>query len=251
MKNLIVANFRANTKTSEKALRGLIDAQTENSLALGWPAKDLVIVTNLPIDQPITIIPGNLNDFCLKGSKVFALEQLFSLGLIKEEEVWWVHDLDAWQNHRFEPPVFADIGLTEYSTPKFNGGSIFLRASARDLIQQIVEVIRGNHEEYEEPAINSVLRMEVNAHRVTVLNSTYNVGCSAYGVRYERSEKPILVSHFNPAGKSGWRTHVLGDSRGLKSSVSPRLLELLVRRFQGGVLPAIVGHSSDPKIYET
>jgi len=237
VKNLLAANFRPKNKLSEVDLRQLIDVQVENSRALGWAVHDIVIVTNLTLDTPATVVRAPLNDTCLTGSKMFALHHLFSLGAIRDGEVWWAHDLDAWQNYWFDPPEFLDIGLAEYSRPSFNGGSIFLRANARDMVSTITEQIVSSKARREEPAINSILRSAPFKDRVTVLNSTFNVGCSAYAVRHNRSVKPILVSHFNPKGKTSWRTHIFGDRKLPEASISPRLFELLVRRFHQGVPP--------------
>lgn len=237
VKSVLAVNFRPGGKIVEAALRQLVDVQIENSLALGWVPKDIHIVTNLDLDVLAVIIRAPLNKICLTGSKMFALQHLFTLGLIRGDEVWWARDLDAWQNHWFEPPAFLDIGLAEYSTAKFNGGSVFLRSGACDIIALIVEKIYSDGARQEEPAINFVLRSDRFKHRATVLNSTFNVGCSAYAVRHSRSEKPILVSHFDPKRKSSWNTHIFGDRRLTEGSVSPRLYELLVRRFYGGVSP--------------
>lgn len=223
---------------SENELRAIIDTQIENSLALGWAPKDIVIVSNIHLDVPATVIRAPLNEFCLTGSKMFALHHLFNLGVIERDEVWWAHDIDAWQNHWFEPPELLDIGLAEYSTPKFNGGSILLRASAHDMIAAIVHTIVESKAKREEPSINMHLRSELFRHRVTVLNSTFNVGCSAYAVRHKRSVKPILVSHFHPKRKTSWRTHIYGDKTMRETSVSPRLFQLLVGRLYGGIPPS-------------
>lgn len=236
MKNLLVANFRPHGRVKEAELRGMVEAQIENSLEVGWRPQDIVVVTNLAFDAPVTLVRAPLNESCLTGSKMFALEHLFALGMIKDNEMWWAHDLDAWQNHWFDEPEIADIGLTEYSRPSFNGGSVFLRAACRDLIQAVTGQIRKDKMMREEPAIDRVLRLPEHSKRVTVLNSTYNVGCSAYAIRYQRSRQPILVSHFHPHGIS-WRTHVWGWNSLNTASVAPRLSALLVRRFHKGIAP--------------
>ncbi len=232
MKNLVVANHQPGARTSEQHLRTLIDAQLANSLALGWAPADLIVVTNLQVDAPARIVQAPLNEYCLTGSKMFALHHLFAAGVIAPDEVWWAHDLDAWQNHWFEPPPFADIGLAEYSRPKFNGGSVFLRHTARDLVGAVVAAIESERGLKEEPAINRLLRARSLRGRVTVLDPTFNVGCSGYGPRHERSAKPILVSHFHPHRKSAWRIHVEGDNPIGLPSVSPRLAALLAERFR-------------------
>jgi hypothetical protein len=237
VKNLIVANFQPHGRVSGGELRTMVEAQIENSLALGWRKPDLVLVTNERLDSGVTEIVIDLQAHCMPGSKMFALEYLLQQGVPADGEVWWAHDLDAWQNYWFDEPEVGEIGLTEYSLPKFNGGSIFLKRSAGDLIHAITSTIRNGSLIKEEPAIDLVLRTSENLPRVTILNSTYNVGCSAYEWRYERSTKPILVSHFHPTNRTGWKVHVVGKNRIGRSSVSPRLQELLVRHFYRGVLP--------------
>jgi hypothetical protein len=237
VKNLIVANCRPTGKTREPELRALIQAQLENSRELGWAPEDLYVVTNLNVEGEANIIRCPLNETCLTGSKMFALQYLFDQRLIQENDVWWAHDLDAWQNHPFTAPEFLDIGLAEYSTEKFNGGSIFLRGTARDLIFGIVSMIHHTRGLKEEPAINQILRSPLCRHRVSTLNSTYNVGCSAYAIRYHRSIQPILVSHFHPTGSTSWRTHVDGVNPLGIPSVSPRLVDLLQRHFHHGQPP--------------
>ena len=237
MKNLIVANYRPHGKQFEADLRRLVNVQIENSLALGWGPDDLVIVSNLEFDCAGVKYRTGLNESCLTGSKMFALKHMFDEGIIQDGEMWWAHDLDAWQNYWFDAPDCLDMGLAEYSVPKFNGGSVFLRRTAHDLVTAIVERIQSKRLNQEEPSINHVLRSQTHAHRVTTLNSTYNVGCSAYAPRYERSLKPILVSHFRPTTQTSWKTHVDGNNLLGISSVSPRLLQLLIDRFYHGVRP--------------
>lgn len=232
MKNLIVANFPAVGGKQVEVLERLIDAQIENSLELGWKAEDLVLCTNGEPDLRVKSFVLPMNERCLTGSKMFAVESLFEMGVIQEGDIWWVHDLDAWQNYWFEAPEFRDIGLAEYNIPKFNGGSIFLRHGARDLIADVVNLIRQERLDREEPAINRVLRKRKNADRVSIIDSTFNVGCSAYAIRLKRCTKPVLVSHFHPEGKSGWRTHVDGVNALGESSVSPRVKRLLSEKFR-------------------
>jgi hypothetical protein len=237
VKNLMVANYRPHGRITEIDLRKLVIAQIENSLDVGWAASDIVVMANFELEVSVTLVRAPLNESCLTGSKMFGLRRLFEQGMIDGPDVWWTHDLDAWQNDWFDPPELADIGLAEYSTPKFNGGSVFLRSAARDLVSAIVSRIEERNEQREEPAINTILRSVKYKHRVTTVNSTYNVGCSGYAPRYLRSLKPVRVSHFHPTGGASWRTHVDGVNPVGIGSVSPRLLKFLVERFHGGVRP--------------
>ena len=231
MKNLLVANFRPRSRASEHELAATVEAQIENSLALGWSPGDIILVSNRDLQAGVTFIHAPLNDFCLTGSKMFAAAHLLAGGVIGGAELWWAHDLDAWQNYAFDAPQLNDIGAAEYSTPRFNGGSIFLRESSADLVHAITARIRRTAAEREEPSINAILRAPEHRARVTTLNSTYNLGCSGYAVRFQRSHQPVLVSHFHPRVRSAWRTHVGGVNPVGRPSVSPRLAELLLRRF--------------------
>ena len=42
-----------------------------------------------------------------------------------EKDIIWSHDIDAWQNVVFGPPEFTDVGISQYSNSKYNGGSSF------------------------------------------------------------------------------------------------------------------------------
>jgi hypothetical protein len=53
---MLAVNFRPDGKIPEPALRQLVDAQIENSIALGWAANDILIVSNLDLDVPATVV---------------------------------------------------------------------------------------------------------------------------------------------------------------------------------------------------
>ena len=238
MKNVMVANFQPGARVKLEQLRGLLDAQLENSLALGWKCENILLVTNFEYAyEGVIASVVELNRGCLRGSKMFAVDHLLRATSFAEDEILWAHDLDAWQNHWFEPPAFADIGIAEYSRPKFNGGSIFYRPAAADIVGEIVQVLRESAAQREEPTINEVLRRDMYRARVTTLNSTFNLGCSGFVVRYKRSTQPVLVSHLHPNNSIAWDTHVNDRNELGQSSMSTRLMELLVRRFHGGTPP--------------
>jgi len=237
MKNLLVANWQPGERVTRGHLEQLLDAQLENSLALGWSPDDLLVVTNFPYRRGrVRSIANDLNAHCLRGSKMFALAGLFKTRTIAADDVVWAHDLDAWQNHWFETPTFADLGLAEYSRPKFNGGSVFARPTAADMIEEIVRRIVSSREPREEPTINCVLRNPVYHGRVTVLNPTYNLGCSGFRERLSGGTRPVLVCHFHPTNRLAWDTHV-NDRNGMGTVLAPRVIELLTRRFHGGIAP--------------
>lgn len=248
MKNLVVANHQPQARVTLSELTALLDAQIENSLTLGWTPGDLIVVANFPYEcGGVRAEVSTLNGRCLRGSKMFALDRLFRTARIMPGEIVWAHDLDAWQNHWFAAPDIQDIGLAEYSRPKFNGGSVFVRSNAGDIVNSVVREIVASDQYREEPTINRVLRSAQYRDRVTVLNSTYNLGCSGFCERFLRSTKPILVSHFHPTNKIAWDTHV-NDRNQLGPSLAPRLVELLTRRFYGGIPPAKLSRTRKAKV---
>jgi hypothetical protein len=225
MKNLIVANYRKDGKCSLDELKKLIQAQIDNSLDLGWDRKDLIILANFEMEHNnVTTQTANLNDSCFTGSKIFATQVV-----LKDVDVVWSHDLDAWQNVWFDCPEFKDVGISCYSRPKLNGGSIFWRKSAQDMVDEIANHIKLNNESKEEPTINKILSQPQYKDRVTILDHTFNVGCSGYIPRYQRAIKPIRVCHFHPTNSIAWETHAL-DRSGAGISITPRL-EKLIRSY--------------------
>lgn len=245
MKNLIVANERPGSRCSRGDLERMLRAQLDNSLELGWAADDLWIVTNFPFEYSgIPAMEAPLNSHCLTGSKMFALSWLFESGRVTE--TIWSHDLDCWQNVAFAEPEFADVGACHYSRPKFNGGSVFWRPAAHDIVAVVLEQLRVETARKEEPTLQQVLTDRRYRRRVTILNSTYNVGCSGFVERFQRAEKPVRACHFHPNNRLAWETHVL-DRNGLDgSSVSPRLEQLLRRHYPA--LPRELSPSSLEKV---
>lgn len=228
MKNLMVVNYHKDGRWTEDALRLMTHAQIENSLDLGWDPKDIIILSNIEINYlGVVATQGDMNDFCLTGSKMWGVQCL--LDKIKDDEVVWAHDLDAWQNVWFYPPKFKDIGISCYSNTKLNGGSVFWKRSAQDVVNSVVYTMQQEKVGREEPTLNKVLRQPQFKDRLTILNHTFNVGCSGYAVRYQKALKPIHVCHLHPTNSIAWETHVL-DRSGVGTTLTPRL-EKLIRKY--------------------
>jgi len=233
MINLMVVNKREkpNRKYKEGKLEKLLEAQVENVIAVGWRPEEVVIVANFEHEHMgIKTVFAELNGHCLSGSKMFAVKWLLDNGKCGENEIIYAHDLDAWQNYWFDPPEMRDVGITTYSTSKYNGGSVFWRPAAADIVDRVVEEI-GKGEEQEEPALNRLLKSKDYRDRVTLLDNTYNVGCSGFVPRATRAKKPIRVSHFNPFNRIAWETHRMDRNYEGVVSISARLEELLRRHF--------------------
>ena len=233
MKNLLVANLNKKNKRKYnfEKIKTLINAQVENSVELGWSTKDIILVANFDYSfLGVSSTKFELNEDCFTGSKMFALQKLFSNGILIEHETIWAHDLDAWQNYEFDCPEIKDVGATYYSKPKFNGGSIFWTHKSVDIIDKIIDDITNLGSQKEEPIINKIFKSDEYKERITIINNTFNVGCSGFVPRYERSDKPVRVLHFHPTNRIAWETHAL-DRNEIGSVAIGRRLELLLRRY--------------------
>jgi len=231
MKNFMVANHKTKKRYGLfHYIETNLKAQIANSIDLGWRREDIVVLSNFEYEfMGVKNTVVELNDNCLTGSKMFGLKWLYEN---TDADVVWSHDLDAWQNAWFDAPDFKDVGATYYSQPKFNGGSMFWRRTAVDIIEAILGRIKEKKKEREEPAINHVFKSKKYKDRITTIDNTFNVGCSGFVERYVRSMKPIRVCHFHPYNRIAWETHAL-DRNGIgEIPITPRL-ECLIREYYG------------------
>lgn len=231
MKNFFVANAQKDSKRyNPERIEILVRAQIENSLELGWHREDIVFVANYDYEfMGVKSLRAPLNDFCFTGSKIFALTW-YVKHVIMSDTIW-SRDLDCWQNSAFGHPVFdGDVGCACYSTPKYNGGSIFWTPRSKDIIEEIAKRLTEGKEPKEEPTLNKVFKSKEYRDRISVIDHTYNVGCSGYVPRFERSLKPIRVCHFHPYNGIAWEIHALDRDGAGAISVGPRL-ERLLRKY--------------------
>lgn len=233
MRQLFTINIQDDSKKSftEDRVLTALTAQIENSLEVGWKKEDIILVSNYVFDiEGISNVHTELNGSCLTGSKLYGVKHVFDNNL-DNGEIIWAHDLDVWQNTTLDLPQISDMALSTYSSPKkLNGGSQFWTNKAKDILDVILSEIKEG-DKREEPAINKVLHSGKYEGRYTILNTTYNVGCSGYVPRMLSAEKPIRCVHMNPFNRISWETHALDrDGCGLVS-VSERLEKLLRRHF--------------------
>lgn len=231
MKNLLVANVQNDNhpRYSKHKFSIALQAQIENSLNLGWKKNDIIILSNFDFEyMGVKAIVIGLNDFCFTGSKMFAIKWYFENS--DYDGVIWCRDVDTWQNVEFDKPKFKHVGITTYSQPKLNGGSVFWRSKAKDIIDHIVDILKTDRLKREEPTLNKVLKSKEYKKRVTIINQTFNLGCSGFVKRYNRSDKPIRVCHFHPTNRIAWETHTLDRNHIGEIPVSKRL-ENIIRKY--------------------
>lgn len=233
-KNLMVTNIQKHGKWSFETVKPTIYAQIENTLELGWKPEDVIIISNVDFEHMgVKSVMTDLNSNCLTGSKLYAVRWAMEHDL---GDVFWAHDLDLWQNAEFLCPEFKDIGISCYSPPrpngdyKINGGGVFWRrGSSEDILAECIKTIESGHERREEPTLNRLLKKSPLKERVTLLNTTYNVGCSGYVERFLWATKPVKGLHFKPDNAIAWETHAL-DRNGLERRAMSERLEAIVRR---------------------
>ena len=248
MKNLFLYVL-ANEKVWEKMfteqtplLDAYIKSQIDNSLNFGWKRDDILFVTNFSYEyNNVKAIQLNslskTNNF---SNKLLAVRELFvDRGIT---DTIWLHDMDAWQNSRFDVPSVKDVGACFYwklgmknVAGTFNGGSIFYNPTAVDMLDKMIEHIEKDNLYKDESAFNRVCLSRVNkrrievSHRVTVLNNTYNIGKSWLKERYALADKPIRVFHFHPEKR--WNKFC-GDRNKLgRQLVSHELKQVLAHHF--------------------
>lgn len=208
----------------------LVKVQIENSLAFGWKKKDILIVTNFPFryGEFTTHVIKDAEFFEKKPqvSKINAILKLFESGMIKKNELYWFHDLDAFQ---LEPITEAEINiadneiaLTDFGGEKYfrgedrwSGGVIFFKSGSKDIFDRIKALSYEKKIDEEEAIGLLVIKDPKIRKRVKKINNTYNfIGYKLASV-YKKSTKPLRVVHFHPlVGKK--RLGGIGEKNALR-----------------------------------
>lgn len=201
----------------------LIKVQIENSLELGWKLKDIILITNFdfqygPVKATVIKDIEYFEPFP-KASKINAIIKLFEKNLIIRGELYWFHDLDAFQLIPMEDSEIklgkAFLGLSSYDiynqpqnleenkkNKKWNTGSVFFKKEAEEIFYRI-KGIMYDHEPKEEIALTELTNNYENIRkRVKELDGTYNfVAPMAYLFGMTRKPlEPLRVIHYHPHG---------------------------------------------------
>ena len=230
----------------------LAKVQIENSLALGWEKQDITLYTNFPFQY------GNFKAKVLKDveffdrkpqvSKINAIIKLFGIGKIKRNEIYWFHDLDAFQLE----PITEDeidikdneIALTDFGGGKYfrgedrwSGGVIFFKSGSKDIFDQVRALAYKKRIDEEEAIGLLVINDPKIRKRVKKINNSYNfIGYKLESV-YKKSIKPLKVAHFHPlAGKKRLKgvgaQSALRFFRGENQLNTPLITDRLVKIFK-------------------
>lgn len=191
----------------------LVKVQIENSLALGWKKQDLLLITNFDYQYGLVkaTVLKDIEFFDRKpqASKINVIVKLFENGMIKDGEMYWFHDLDAFQ---LEPITEAEIGLlgneiclTDYGGGKYFGGehrwstgAIFFKSGAKDIFEGMKNLCYEKMIDEEEALHLLTFKNPGIRKRIKKINNSYNfIGYNLSSV-YHKSIRPLKVVHFHP-----------------------------------------------------
>lgn len=213
----------------------LLKAQIDNSLECGWDPKDIIIATNFEFEykKVKTYVLDEICDYSQFFHKQYATLELMEKGVFEGENIWY-HDLDAFQLDKFSFPYFTgDWGTCVY--PNGDGhscqcGVIYLKHSSKDIFEFLVNNMKAKN--FQTPDDEVVIRNHVKlnpkySNRVSVLNTSYNMGMTGFNYRYQSAEKPIKVAHFHPNNPKQYSYMVEGKNDLNIKIVNERLLNIL------------------------
>jgi len=181
--------------------------QIDNALDLGWKREDILIATDFEYEyngvKSVLVEDKNPVLWNLTQGKIVAITQLFAKNLIKEGQLYWFHDFDAFQLEPFSKGDLKlsdlDIGLTNSGRRMFNGGSFFFNHKARDIFDWTMDRIYKEHLDEELSFAHLASTGELNMkNRYKLMDHTYNLGIDNFPQNYESAQKPIRVAHFHP-----------------------------------------------------
>lgn len=186
----------------------LVKIQIDNSLDLGWKKEDILLVTNFDYEyngvKTLKIDDSTFCSFRPLSTKTVTVSHLLEKGFFDKEDIYWVHDFDAYQNSIIKESDINldkfDVGFTDYGwSSKWSLGSYFFKPSAKEIFKLIRDAIYEFQTE-DERALSHLTKngIENITERIKRLNITYNFGMRQIAFNYKLAKKPIKVLHFHP-----------------------------------------------------
>lgn len=209
MKNLLI--YTGPNKKLKPEDETLLKIQVDNSLDLGWRKEDIILAFDFPFEykgiKSINLPDGLYYDFDLNANKIPVLCYLISQQLIANDQLYWCHDLDAFELNKIEEKEVDlnnyDLGLTHYTyKPEWQFGSLFLKTSALDIFELIhKETLRKPHySRNNEKVLTRLIKdAEIEPQRYKRLNVTYNLMKKYLQTIYPQANLPLKVLHFRPS----------------------------------------------------
>ena len=221
----------------------MIRTNIENSLLLGWKPEDIIVATNFPFEY-MGVKAVEVSDDCQckwwkQVSKIDCILWLFDNNKIEDNEIYWFHDLDAFEAHPVKMELDGiDVAFTDYGYryTHWNTGSFFFNSKSRDIFQAI-------HDDCYEKELNEEVALEhliskntcnINK-RMKKADITYNFPGSNNGYKnfemvYDRCEKPIKVLHFHPLRWSARFYRMFDGGNPLEVQMIPKRLSKILNK---------------------
>lgn len=211
MKNLLIYTG-PNKKFSEED-SVLARIQIDNSLDLGWKKEDVMLVTDFPYEyngvKSFVIDKDIYYQFDLAANKVPVIIHIIEQGVIGEDELYWSHDFDAYENDKIEEGELDlsnfDLGLVHYFyKPEWVFSNVFFKKGARDILELLDRTIneRPHLSRNNEKTLTWLIKKnKIDTKRFKRLNVTYNIAKRYIPSIYKEATKPLKVLHFRPSDK--------------------------------------------------
>lgn len=205
MKNLLI-HLNGPGYEWQKEVEPLLKIQIENSLRF-LKKEDIILITNFDYEY-LGVKARKVDAYCdwkPTVSKVLAILKII------ENDIYWFHDLDAFQLEPLDFTLEKDMALTDYGVTtiresynsRWSTGSWFFKKEARDIFFSIVERSAKDGIN-EEAALGRLVKEDPSIlDRIEKLNITYNFATRKRDVEknMEIVDKPIKVLHFHPHDK--------------------------------------------------
>lgn len=210
--------------------------QIDNSLRMGWEPKDILFITNFPFEyQGIkTLVLGN-EHYCQvmpRSTNTVLLPYLAEQGILEDGCVYWLHDIDAFQQEPITVHELGmkkvDVAMTTYGwSPKWNLGSYFFRKAAVPMFTWVKQVVYDQELE-DERAFRALVKANFNGIRkmFKTLNITYNFGMRNVEYNYSIADLPIKVVHFHPDRYKVLQRFMHGNNGLGRPLMTPGLIEV-------------------------
>ncbi len=216
MKNLLIyINPRKDFNEESKVM---VKIQIDNSLDLGWKREDIMLFTNFPYEyNGVKSLVVSDDNFCFSdplSTKTSTIPSLIKQTLIKKGEIYWAHDLDAFQNEIITESELelgtAEMGITDKGrVPVWNLGSIFFKSTAdtvvklktdeenalwllcgNDVPDQAGTIVLNGYTQKDIPGLKNINQ------RIKKINISYNFRTWNIRSTIKMAVKPIRAVHF-------------------------------------------------------
>ena len=179
--------------------------QIDNSLALGWKPKDIMLVTNFDYEYNgvkaiiVDIAPCKYH---FPMAKIDVINRLFRRDLI-EDGLYWYHDFDAFELNKIDEQEVieemgdSDLGVSNYGQcSRLCSASMFFDSGAEDIFDWLKEEC-DKYKINEEFGFMRIINKHNLKKRIKRINTSYAFHRFNIVKTYKTSLKPIRVAHFH------------------------------------------------------